>query len=253
MNSEPEGDNLAVTEKAQSEPETSPETDSSLSDNAQANKIGNAFAATKKTYRQKGYEEGYLRAKQELEAASVSTEDKSVELPATPAPSLNYSADNAAHTVKTENISQMMLTKDLEKLRRKAQAKYSDYEEKAQKFVAEAAEASKAGDHDLSQLGMELIEIGDEDILYQVMSSADLRNEILQLNPKKWGEYLFKVKYNSEEVGHDHIPTLHVKTKLSPPIEELKNSSSHAKGTMSEREKEIEHMRRAALRLDMVH
>ncbi len=253
MNSEPEGDNLAVTEKAKSETENNPETDSASSDNAQATKIGNAFAATKKTYRQKGYEEGYLRAKQELEASPVSTEDKSVEVPETPAPSSNYSAGNVANPEIAAVISQMSLAKDLEKLRRKAQAKYSDYEEKAQKFVTEAAEASKLGNHDLSQLGMELIEIGDEDILYQVMSSPDLRNEILHLNPKKWGEYLLKVKDNSEEVGHDHIPTLHVKTRLSPPIEELKNSSSHAKGAMSEREKEIEHMKRAALRLDMTH
>lgn len=179
-------------------------------DTSSQEKMGKAFAATKKKYREIGRQEGLAQAQQYADqalsndGASEASYNEPVAQEA--APAYNAGGDpvwiNKANSIDAEG-----------------KAKYPDFEEK---FRKEAAKAQN--NPTLLSLYQYAIGVGNAETVYDIMNNAEKRARMLD-DPSCWSKELFNL---SSSKGKEVVKT------PPPPLDELKTAPAKGKRSHAE-------------------
>jgi len=183
---------------------------------------GKFAAGLKKTYREKGYNEGYQKALQEQQAnvpkefQSESVREENV-TPTYNAPPLSSQGNN----ISPQEVREY---EKAQEVRRRALPKYDDFEKKVMEFSQKSQY-----DPELKMLLQHAVSIGNEDTVYKVLSDPDARKSILDKNPRLWEKELLKIGANKKApvVIKNAFPPLDETTAPNPSSEESSRNQRH--------------------------
>ncbi len=160
-------------------------TDSPATQQVDTERMGKAFAGVKKEYRQKGYNEGYATAREELKreeqvaAASHNSSTVNIDIEKVS----DQLAQKAAEKLKQNQLETQHknFLNNIESVNNKALKKYDDFQS-----ILDNAETQARTNKTFADLGAAVYETKDVELLHKVFSDASVREKLLDMPRDKW-------------------------------------------------------------------
>ena len=218
--------------------------------------MGKVISANRKRSHKKGFDQGYLYARNELLSEMGEKRGQSMPpmapSPTAPPPSAAPSqlappgVAPGAPSMTPNDVALIQYQTKIENLENKARAKFGEthFNTNSNEFMKKALNEKGENIHDdLGYMGMmkTAINLDNEDIVHELVTNPDLQSKLQNIHPAHWGrEMLNAVKpSDSPSSGYNgHTPAMVVKATAYEPVDDLPNRSPNNGGREDRHDRE---------------